>query len=1076
MESRPFKDSGYSSYYAPSESTASVLPASQYLQDRLSERRSRNTTRPKRSRQSDVGPPRSRTDDDDIFLAEAEESRASNTRLYDSSPVTGGGTFTRSRAGSSDVNRPTRARRQMGLKETAEAMDKLAKENFDLKMHLRHSRDHVAKLQTELEEFREGAERREKIEEEHAELLRINSLMIGELEKRDRAVEEAMDMICDLEEKLTLIGGNGGRGEGNGATTRPSTAQADSGYAGTEMQEVEMPSSPPEIAKTPQVGGKALTQPLNVQGVVENMTPARPKREPSFLSQKKPSTHALRSVYMENAKVLQSVKSFNSLISKREGRVDGDHDDPDSPRLSALSESSFPSIYSPRKGHSPEGYTWEANEDEEEEVEEQPSQSSHARDLSINRVNRWIAERDAVECTPSKSNNISSPLIADDDKTERGNSPSPLRNHQTQTQTREHEHKHNNYHSLNNAVAPNLAPAQTVAPANSKHHAHELHNSLLQRTSRSQKKNHSPTSLVGPIFPKSKNDDPLLPPTPDSASTRMLRASRSSIADDRSLLDTTPATVRGYDVLQPKQEMITASRQQRRKPIGEGDADTEEGRAEYSSSTSSQSSISKEGEEAGSSPDTANVSSDEEDNSDGEDDSDDADSEHPRRRRKHKDYPDGNSIFHGTPSRFQQRLPESKEPPNLFDHAAISPPLPPAIAQNLRHRQSSSDASTLSPVLSPSVPGRQSPHRADTSSRPASHDTNGSKNNTTGFFNALGMMVSPSAKNPDDTTSYGDVRVRSPTAGTPGIEGYSWHSDSNSSIGTVIPPPPQQQQTPLPRDESTSSWTPRFSPGKNGARTPQTQTPTQAGSASTPRMTLGQRTQMLIRRMSNSQSGSPGSSQTHAQPQAQMQSPAQQSQQQPPKRPNTAQSFHSGSGKGKLPTAGGPQHIRPSSSSSSSTAFASTSVSAKPDTLAQNPTQKPVAARLAHAVVGDKKDARRPSLTARAQTSPPSSQTHQQVRSPSATVERGDGGTTTLALREREREKEKDSGRRNPLKRGGSVRDAGAASTEAGSSGFVSTGAASAGGVGGFGVARRGSSRGSAGGTGRGEARKVWRP
>src|ERR1700761_8432364 len=62
-----------------------VLPASQFLQVKLQERRARQIPRPKRVRQSDIGPNTGR--DDDIFLNEAEESRNAASRGFESSPL-----------------------------------------------------------------------------------------------------------------------------------------------------------------------------------------------------------------------------------------------------------------------------------------------------------------------------------------------------------------------------------------------------------------------------------------------------------------------------------------------------------------------------------------------------------------------------------------------------------------------------------------------------------------------------------------------------------------------------------------------------------------------------------------------------------------------------------------------------------------------------------------------------------------------------------------------------------------------------------------------------------------------------
>merc|ERR1712072_1020571 len=72
------------------------------------------------------------------------------------------------------------------------------------------------------------------------------------------------------------------------------------------------------------------------------------------------------------------------------------------------------------------------------------------------------------------------------------------------------------------------------------------HRAGKKRATQAQLGQSAPHSITGPVF-----GDPLLPPTPDSASTNMLRPSSSSFGGERSLLDITPAAVKGYDALQP---------------------------------------------------------------------------------------------------------------------------------------------------------------------------------------------------------------------------------------------------------------------------------------------------------------------------------------------------------------------------------------------------------------------------------------------------------------------------------------------------------------------------------------------
>lgn len=385
--------------------TPEVLPASQYLQDRLLERRARNV---KRTRQSDFGPRMNAGYDDDLFFAEAEESRHAPSRMYDSSPLA-----SMSRFGSDNVSNGNgnntlsaggRKRRTPGARELDEQMDRLTKQNFDLKLELDHRRENQAKLLAEIESMRATVERAERLEDEHEELMRINSLLVEELEKRDKAIQEAADIICDLEEKVEDYE------ESRAVETRPSTAHADSGYAGTETHEHMLLSSPPEVAINPpprQTTAAATSASGRLNSAVQAQTPARPRREPAFLAEQKPSTTALRSVYLDAGKGLHPVTSFNSILSKRASTIDENalaEEVLNSPRLSALSESSFPSIYG-KKDDTPEKYDWE-----ELPESTRPYGSAHSRQDSISRVNQWIEDRETMVETPSKSNRISSPV------------------------------------------------------------------------------------------------------------------------------------------------------------------------------------------------------------------------------------------------------------------------------------------------------------------------------------------------------------------------------------------------------------------------------------------------------------------------------------------------------------------------------------------------------------------------------------------------------------------------------------------------------------------------------------------
>ncbi|KAK3112774.1 hypothetical protein LTR53_010590 [Teratosphaeriaceae sp. CCFEE 6253] len=735
-------DSPFGSY---SGGAYTALPASQLLQERLQERRARNML-PKRSRQTDIGLLRGA--DDDIFLNEAEDSGRANGRMYDSSPLMAGARV----LSESTASRSSKygKRQSIGARDVDDQIDRLSKQNFALKLELDHRRDHTVRLQEDVDAMRGQVERAELLQEEHTELLRINTQLVEELEKRDKAVEEAMDIICDLEDKVSDL-------EERRSHTRPSTANADSGYAGTETQELMPPASPPRVTKMPRTPTLIAPMPPpsasaashKLQGVLSRQTPAKLRREPSILSQRKPSTHALRSVYLEAAHSLHPVKSFASLLSTRDSRLEDDRladEVLNSPRLSVLSESSFPSLYSPKKGVSPEKFAWEAGD--EDEVAEEGLDFGHLRQDSIKRVSRWMEEHEGGEDAPSKSGRVASPLSV---QTERGLATTPVAN------------------VVQDAPFQSLDNALSTAAATTERKSHELlqptaYNPYQNQIERQRQHTSRPKHIGGPVF-----GEPLLPPTPDSPSTLMLRASRSSIVNERSIIDDTPPAVKGYDALEPG--LRTAPKQMR------SSVELNNAHGKYQQYRDVLG-----GHQPGGS------SSDEEDR----DEVAYADrvGTHRGDRGDRDDFPDGNSILMGTPSHFlKQNRP--REPPSMFDPCSVSP----TQARSQPHRRQSSAGVEVHPN-----PRKPSLGRAETSPT---------------FLGTLGRLVTNGSKS---TVADSVTSPRSFLSGS-------------SSTRTVL----QQGEAEQHHDRLTQSQ-PRVGPR----------------SSASPARTLGQRTQMLFRRMSNS--------------------------------------------------------------------------------------------------------------------------------------------------------------------------------------------------------------------------------
>ena len=628
-----------------------------------------------------------------------------------------------------------RKRRTPGVRELNEQMDRLMKQNFDLKLELDHRRESQAKLYAEIESMRQTVERAQRLEDEHEELMRINSLLVEELEKRDKAVQEAAEMICELEEK------NEDLEERRATETRPSTAQADSGYAGTETQEQMPLSSPPDVIinsrPSPPNPAAATSASNRLNNAVLTQTPAKSRREPSFLTSQKSSTDALRTVYLDAGKDLHPVKSFNSILSKRASTIDEGAMVDDilaSPRLSALSESSFPSIYG-GKGDTPEKYDWE---DLPEST--MPYGSAHSRQDSISRVSQWIEDRETMAETPSKSNHVS-PTVST-----ASIMPTPR---------------------LSQRLAETSTPSLSSAAASARNDLMDTPTSVkpFPVLGGGRTKNAPRTPLA------TEFGDPMLP-TPDSANTRMLRSSQSSVVGERSLLDVTPAQVKSFAPLQPRpsaapnhtrpdsartgsaslriDEHNNARAALKRAAIGDADSDSDD--EEYSAQS---------------------------DNLD-------------------FDYPDGNSITNGTPSRFLKHNKQPSVAANMFfNNAELSTPskLSPAV-RSAQRRKSSAEVAYSTPSkpalyrsgTSPNVQGNTCRRTSSSHGRPTTSDSTASPNS----YYSASSSIHPTPRN------------RHARSLSPEVPHYMPQRSTAANATTHSPPKFRPQPSPAPASASAT--------------------------------------------------------------------------------------------------------------------------------------------------------------------------------------------------------------------------------------------------------------------------------
>lgn len=205
-----------------------------------------------------------------------------------------------------------------------QANNTLHKQNFDLKLELFHRRQRQADLEDRLQTAEAKLAEQE-------ELQSVNEQLLSELQKRDQAVEEAVAIICKLEEDIERL-----------LHERDIVNSFDADYDSSflsrtcvDSNQGNIPSSPPDLSF------KAN------KDVVAN-APSHIARMPSFLSERSENAEALRSLYLPKG-ANGSVLSLPRLLDKSEQEEDMTTEMMNSPRLSVLSESSFLSVYGDKK-------------------------------------------------------------------------------------------------------------------------------------------------------------------------------------------------------------------------------------------------------------------------------------------------------------------------------------------------------------------------------------------------------------------------------------------------------------------------------------------------------------------------------------------------------------------------------------------------------------------------------------------------------------------------------------------------------------------------------------------------------
>ena len=373
---------------------SSPVFTSEYLQSRFNERKA-ESARAHRHAPHPMDPalPSRAARDDAIFDHDTSPPRRKpTTRLYQSSPANPI-SRSQSRKASNLSSSLNHAPRAMGAREMEDHVDKLSKQNFDLKLEVYHRREKIDELEKKLASL-------PRLQEDNDELIEVNEELVQELDRRDQAIEEAVVMILDLEEKVRDLH-HDLETERSLNHSRRSRRSYSTGNETPKLQ--DPPRRKRRSGSTNPIHDTApdrsRVSPSSARSEVD--TPRQQQRHPrarqvpSFIDNDSSATQALRSMYLDGDKLIRPIPSTYSMISSHDPNDDEALSDgpPRSPVLSTLSESELKSIYgSDEKADATESAQYEASAEEDTSGSRSVA-SQHSEKSRLARTNRWVADR-----------------------------------------------------------------------------------------------------------------------------------------------------------------------------------------------------------------------------------------------------------------------------------------------------------------------------------------------------------------------------------------------------------------------------------------------------------------------------------------------------------------------------------------------------------------------------------------------------------------------------------------------------------------------------------------------------------
>jgi hypothetical protein len=199
--------------------------------------------------------------------------------------------------------------------------------NFDLKLKISLREQQIANLERKMERMHEMEEELKRmhdledeldelreVEENNQRLREANEQLQSEVDRRDQAISEAVELICQLEAKVEEL-----------RTGHENTSLPRNGF--TAMTDDVSEVCTPKAQTFVDIPDRTSSR----KGTVR-----RPRKSPSFLREETRSTAALRSLFLA-----EENKSVRSVSASTIGTTVDSKADPPSPRLSILSECSY---------------------------------------------------------------------------------------------------------------------------------------------------------------------------------------------------------------------------------------------------------------------------------------------------------------------------------------------------------------------------------------------------------------------------------------------------------------------------------------------------------------------------------------------------------------------------------------------------------------------------------------------------------------------------------------------------------------------------------------------------------------